>query len=83
MRLAMDTGWSHYVFVFVEHERSGFGAYSVASVCSFRLILQTHWQRSFVSAWIVAILLFMLASALARSDPIMALMVEARTPHER
>ena len=68
----MDTGWPHDPSVFVGHGGSRFGAYFVASVCSFRLILQRHWQRSFVSAWIVTILLFMLALALARNDPVMA-----------
>ena len=30
--------------VFVGHKRSGYKAYFVASVCSFRLILQRNWQ---------------------------------------
>ena len=71
-KLSMDIGWLHYVFVFVGHERGGYEAYFIASVCSFRLILQNNWQASFVCAWIVTILLFTLASALARSNPIMA-----------
>ena len=69
----MDIGWSHYAFIFIGHHRSGFVAYFVACVCSFRLILQMIGSKAFtVSAWIVMVLLFMLASALAQSDPIMA-----------
>ena len=69
---SMDIGWSHYAFVSVGHKRSGYEGYFVVSVCNFRLILQRNWQRSFVCAWIVTILLYILASALARSDLTMA-----------
>ena len=71
-RLCMDNGWLHYAFVFVGREKGGYEAYFIASVCSFRLTLQKNWQSSFVCAWIVTIPLFMLASHLHRSDPIMA-----------
>ena len=80
----MDIGWSHYVFVFVGHEKGGYEAYFIAAVCSFRLILQRNWQSIFVCAWIVTILLFMFGFSFSSKRPYYGLpVVEARTPHER
>ena len=51
----LDGHNNNYAFIFVGHERSGFGAYFVACVCSFRLTLQLHWQINFGFACIVTI----------------------------